>query len=120
MKSSDMQSDIQKEKKLLESLAESLNQFTGSLTGKNLEEKLIEYSEVYGEILLNLYNTTEELKKENKLLKKQILKLENQLQEFSSNSRNEYIIKKSKQLLIGITFLNFLLFIINLTFLLWK
>ncbi len=113
-------SEIKKEQNLLESFAETFQQFTGSLTGKNLEEKLIEYSEVYGEILLNLYNQTEEIKKENRFLKKRISELENQIQEWKSNVSKEKINQKTKRLLIIITFTNIVLLLINLTIQLWK
>ncbi|GIX42632.1 MAG: hypothetical protein KatS3mg129_2365 [Leptospiraceae bacterium] len=68
--------EIQKQNDTLKAIADSINKFTGSLTGKNLEDKLIEYSEVYGEILLYLYKTVENQKKEIKFLKKEIKQLE--------------------------------------------
>jgi hypothetical protein len=65
-----------KENDTFKAILDSLNNFTGTLTGKNLEEKLVEYSEVYGEILLYLYNQIENQKKEIKFLKKEIIRLE--------------------------------------------
>ncbi|MFN3603434.1 MAG: hypothetical protein ACK4UJ_01855 [Leptonema sp. (in: bacteria)] len=101
---------------LLESIAESFSKLSGSLTGKNIEEKLIEYSEVYGEILLNLHRSIEELKKENKFLKKEISKLETQIKNIQVNPRKEN--NNKFFFVVGITLFNLALLIFNIILLL--
>ncbi len=99
----------------LQAIAQTLNNFTGSLTGKNLEEKLIEYSEVYGEILIYLYKTIEHHKNEIKFLKKEISRLEKLIKEKNNISNldttNKY--KNHIRLLYFMIFIN-ILFIIFL------
>ncbi|MCX7811249.1 MAG: hypothetical protein N2247_10085 [Leptospiraceae bacterium] len=93
----------------IKAIAESLNQFAGSLTGKNLENKLIEYSEVYGEIILYLYNQLENQKREIKHLKKELYRIESLLNQNSNHSTTKNY-KKDKYLYI----FNIILFIINI------
>lgn len=103
--------EIQKQNDTLKAIADSINQFTGSLTGKNLEDKLIEYSEVYGEILLYLYKTVENQKKEIKFLKKEIKRLE-KLQEKPVDIKNSSKQYKFLYILVTISFLSNIILLI--------
>jgi len=101
----------------IKAIVESLNQFAGSLTGKNLENKLIEYSEVYGEIILYLYNQLENQKREIKHLKKELYRIESLLNQNNNNSTIKNY-KKDKYLYIFNIFLviiNIILIILLLT-----
>lgn len=101
------------ERDFLKAISESLQKFSHSLTGKNLEERLIEYSEVYGEILLYLYKNQEEYNKKLLALKKEIQELEKKIisnipQKESKNPSRRLIL-----IMVFITMLNFLLLILN-------
>ncbi len=101
----------------IKAIAESLNQFAGNLTGKNLENKLIEYSEVYGEILLYLYNHLENQKREIKHLKKELNRIESLLNQNNNNSTTKNY-KRDKYLYIFnviLVMINIILIILLLT-----
>ncbi|MBW7857994.1 MAG: hypothetical protein H3C43_06850 [Leptonema sp. (in: Bacteria)] len=55
----------------LQAVTDTLSQMAGSLTGKNLEQKIQEYTSVYGEILLGMHNRLNDLERENKALRKE-------------------------------------------------
>ncbi len=101
----------------LQAITQTLNNFTGSLTGKNLEEKLIEYSEVYGEILIYLYKTMEQHKNEIKFLKKEIHRLEKLLKDKNNMSNLDFTNKNKNhiRLLYLMIFINILIIIFLIT-----
>ncbi len=49
--------------KMARTVKDGLNAIASSITGKNVEDRLSEYTEVYGEILIGLHEDVEELKK---------------------------------------------------------
>lgn len=55
----------------LQAVTDTLSQMAGSLTGRNLEQKIQEYTSVYGEILLGMHNRLNDLERENKALRKE-------------------------------------------------
>lgn len=105
--------DIQKSNDTIKAITESLNNFAGTLTGKNLEEKLVEYSEIYGEILLYLYQEQENQKKEIRHLKKEILRLEEKIIKNTQTKQQEKSLK-SKNLLYVLIIFSLLLNLISL------
>lgn len=56
----------------LKAVTDSINRMAGSLTGRNLEQKIQEYTSVYGEILLGMHNRLNDLERESKSLRKEV------------------------------------------------
>lgn len=100
--------DLQKPNDTIKAITDSLHNFAGTLTGKNLEEKLVEYSEVYGEILLYLYQEQEHQKKDIKFLRKELHRLEEMIHKSLQGNQSENY-RKSKLHVISI----YLLLLIN-------
>ncbi len=104
--------DLEKSNDTIKAITDSLNNFAGALTGRNLEEKLLEYSEVYGEILLYLYQEQENQKKEIKHLKKEIFRLEEKISN-SSQSKPQLKHSKLKYIFFILVLFSFILNIIS-------
>lgn len=64
----------------LRAVTESLQRLTGAFTGQNLEEKIQEYTSVYGEILLAMHNRLNDLDRENRSLRKELARERRHLQ----------------------------------------
>lgn len=56
----------------LKAVTDSINQMAGSLTGRNLEQKIHEYTSVYGEILLGMHNRLNDMEREVRSLRKEL------------------------------------------------
>jgi predicted RNase H-like nuclease (RuvC/YqgF family) len=68
----------------LRAVTESIKQIAGSLTGKNLEQKIQEYTSVYGEILLGMHNRLNDLERQVKSLRKEVSRQHRQIQSLES------------------------------------
>lgn len=49
-------------------VGESLSNLAGAITGKTLEDRIVEYSEIFGDVLLRLHETVEQLKQDRATL----------------------------------------------------
>jgi predicted RNase H-like nuclease (RuvC/YqgF family) len=68
----------------LRAVTESIKQFGGSFTGKKLEQKIQEYTSVYGEILLGMHNRLNDLERQVKSLRKEVSRQHRQIQSLES------------------------------------
>ncbi len=99
---------------ILKALSESLQNFSKTLTGKNLEEKLMEYSEVYGEILLFLY-------RENQNFRNEILSLKRKIHNLQKEKINEKPVTiPVNHHLVKISLILNLINLVLILYLLWK
>lgn len=107
------------EKEILKELYRTIQEFSSRITGKNIEEKLTEYTEVFGEILIYLYKQQEEQKQRLKAIEKEKKHLEEELKKLKAGIPQSQEQKHRTLLPLILTILNFML-LFFLVFLLWK
>jgi len=88
---SDFAADFNEDNTAFKAVTDTINQMAGSLTGRNLDQKIQEYTSVYGEILLGMHNRLNDIEKETKSLRKEVIqqhkkidRLEHQLTDIRS------------------------------------
>ena len=87
----------------LKAVTESINQMAGSLTGRNLEQKIQEYTSVYGEILLGMHNRLNDLERESKSLRKEVSQQYRRISSLENKLSEERRGRSRTDRLIGLT-----------------
>lgn len=87
----------------LKAVTESINQMAGSLTGRNLEQKIQEYTSVYGEILLGMHNRLNDLERESKSLRKEVSQQHRRISSLENKLSEERRGRSRTDRLIGLT-----------------